>query len=624
MPRFVVGSLVACACLLGTPAAALADDFPVIPSDPVSLQAALDAAEAHAGPDRVIIPAGTYALTGTSSFAYQPASPSDNGVEILGAGRSSTLLTKAGTTGTTLTVNGPNSVVRALTVENDNTDPNDPKVALDLLSQAGGSTVEDVELRGPTAGGFAFRGHANVTIQRSRVVVRGPGTGLRQNVGALTVIDTSVEALATSSGSGVNASSGASADVARVRSVGMSTAFSATFGGATLTVRDSLVVLPATSGGTALAAGDNNNPSDHTATVAADRLTVVGATGQNHRGARVNPNSAGDSFQVNVRDSLFIDVATPLDCSAAMGGSGAVSADWSSLPATGDISSAGCPVTRSNPVLGTAVFADADYRPRFDSPLVDAGNPDVLALTFDLDGLTRPVGRRDVGAYEYQRRPPVVTASAAPAVVAPGQPVSFQAAGSDPDPGEAVTFTWAFDDGTSASGSTVSHAFGSAGSHSATLTATDPAGVTATATATVTVIAPPATAQPGTASPDQAPQLSRVGVVPRRFGRRPFLPRLLSGSATDPPTRRRPEIRFTLTEAATVTVTFERRVGPRFRRVRGRVRVRAPQGSSRLRFGGRISRKRSLRPGRHRAVLLAADAAGNRSLPARAALTLLR
>lgn len=624
MPRFVVGSLVGCVCLLATPGAARADDFPVTPNDPVSLQTALDAAEAHPGPDRVIIPAGTYQPGGTSSFAYQPVSPSNNGVEILGAGRSSTLLTKAATTGATLIVNGPDSVVRGLTVENDNTDVNDPKVALDLLSQAGGSIVEDVELRGPTAGGFAFRGDANVTVQRSRVVVRGPGTGLRQNAGALTLTDTSVEAL-TSSGVGVNASGiGASADVARVRSVGMSTAFSATFGGAALTVRDSLVVLPAMSGGTALNAGDNNNTlSNHTATVEADRLTVVGATGQNHRGVRVSPNSAGDSFQVNVRDSLFRDVATPLECSATNGGSGAVTADWSSLPTTGDVSS-GCPVTRSNPVLGTPVFADADYRPRFDSPLVDAGNPDPLAPTFDLDGLSRPVGRRDVGAYEYQRRPPVVTASATPSVVATGQLATFQAAGSDPDPGESVSFTWAFDDGSSASGQTVSHAFGSPGSHSATLTATDPAGVTATATATVTVTAPPGTAPPDTAPPDQAPQLSRLGVVPRRFGLRPFLPRLLSGSARVAPTRRRPEIRFTLNEAATVTITFERRVRGRFRRVRGRVRVRAPQGSSRLRFGGRISRQRSLRPGRHRAVLRAADAAGNRSLPARAAFTLLR
>ena len=624
MPRFIVGALVASVCLLGTPAAAPADDFPVIPNDPVSLQTALDDAEAHPGPDRVIIPAGTYALTGPSSFAYQPASPSGNGVEILGEGRSSTLLTKAGPTGATLIVNGPDSVVRGLTVENDNTDVNDPKVALDLLSLAGGSTVEDVELRGPTLGGFAFRGHANVAIQRSRVVVRGPGTGLRQNVGALTVSDTTVEAVGTSSGVGVNASSGASADVARVRSVGLSTAFSATFGGALLTVRDSLVVPPTASGGTALNAGDNNNSSPHAATVEADRLTLVGTTGRDHRGVSINPNSAGDNFQVHVRDSLFIHVATPLECFATAGGIGAVTADWSSLPSTGDVSSVGCPVTRSNPVLGTPIFADADYHPRFDSPLVDAGNPDPLAATFDLDGLSRPVGRRDVGAYEYQRRPPVVTASAVPDEVAPGQAVSFQGAGSDPDPGETVTYAWAFDDGTSASGQTVSHVFGSPGSHSATLTATDPAGVSATAIANVTVTAPPGPGPPGTVPPDQPPQLSRVGVVPRRFSLRPFLPRLLRRSPTVAASRRRPEIRFTLSEAATVTITFERRIGRRFRRVRGRVRVRAPQGSSRLRFGGRISRNRSLRPGRHRAVLRAADTAGNRGLPARAAFTLLR
>jgi len=63
-----------------------------------------------------------------------------------------------------------------------------------------------------------------------------------------------------------------------------------------------------------------------------------------------------------------------------------------------------------------------------------------------------------------------------------------------------------------------------------------------------------------------------------------------------------------------VKVTIRRRlVGRRARyRTIGTLRRTGTKGRNRIRFSGRIG-KRSLRPGRYRAVIAATDAAGNRS-----------
>ena len=107
--------------------------------------------------------------------------------------------------------------------------------------------------------------------------------------------------------------------------------------------------------------------------------------------------------------------------------------------------------------------------------------------------------------------------------------------------------------------------------------------------------------------------------------------------------RRGTTFRYRLSEAARVVFTIQRaRPG---RRVRGRCRKptranrrrprctryvrigrfaqQAVAGANRKRFSGRIGR-RILRPGRHRAVLVATDAAGNRSTPRRLRFRIVR
>lgn len=134
-----------------------------------------------------------------------------------------------------------------------------------------------------------------------------------------------------------------------------------------------------------------------------------------------------------------------------------------------------------------------DLRPSWDSPLVDTGDPvpgggEPMA---DLAGGDRTVnGVTDIGAYEYGRHTPAITAAATPTAVLTGQGVLFKAFVTDDDQYELPAITWTFDDGTTASGDTVTHSFSTPGSHRATVTATDPTGLTATAFAPVTVTAP--------------------------------------------------------------------------------------------------------------------------------------
>lgn len=104
-------------------------------------------------------------------------------------------------------------------------------------------------------------------------------------------------------------------------------------------------------------------------------------------------------------------------------------------------------------------------------------------------------------------------------------------------------------------------------------------------------------------------------------------------------------IRYALSEAATVTLSFERvlpgrKVGrrcvkptrsnrrrkacKRYAAVRPALTFRnQAAGQRRIRFDGRLTRRKTLKPGPYRLTLRARDAAGNRSTALRATFTLL-
>ncbi len=81
-------------------------------------------------------------------------------------------------------------------------------------------------------------------------------------------------------------------------------------------------------------------------------------------------------------------------------------------------------------------------------------------------------------------------------------------------------------------------------------------------------------------------------------------------------------VRFSLDRAATVKLTVQRRAHGRWVRA-GVLRRSAVAGANRVRFSGRIGR-RALRPGRHRIVARARDAAGRTSAPRRVRFRIAR
>lgn len=599
MKRLLEAALVAAIATAVAAPAALANTYNASPNNAASLQFALDSAAAHAGDDTVQIPAGIY----TGQFSYT----ADNPVQIVGAGPSATTLTSTAAGTTTLTVDAPGSSVRRLAASATR-DPVVGDLKAKALSLPAGGTINSVDLRAVGLASMGLVAQGDVAASFVHVSATGDeGVAVWQLDGNLTLSDATI-AVSGAQRYAIEVE-GPHADIARVSVNGASTAIKATFGAAA-TVRDSLLVLPDEVGARGLTAGDNNSSSAFTTTIAADRVTLVGAPGKLQRGADVDADSGGDDFEVVLRNSVLVGFDTPLRCSGP--GTGVVWADYSSLPQSPDSSkcSSGGAI-RTHEVAGTPRFVDAgagDYRLPWDSPLVDAGGPSLLGPDTDLAGYPRPVGPMDLGAYEYARRPPDPTATAAPGSAAVGEPFSFSSTASDPDPGDSpLSYSWQFDDGSTETGATVAHAFSSPGEHSATVTVTDPGGASSTARATVSVT-PGAAGGTTTQADTTAPAVSRFAVSPRRV--------VLGG--------RRARIGFGLSEAARVTISFERRAGRRWAKVRGALRLTAAAGRSSVRFAGRLSRRRALAPGAYRATLVARDDAGNAGRPAHARFTLRR
>jgi hypothetical protein len=215
-----------------------------------------------------------------------------------------------------------------------------------------------------------------------------------------------------------------------------------------------------------------------------------------------------------------------------------ITMNYSDYEAPADINPGSQVVNGGGSIGAGPAFANAaagDFHELANSFTIGAG---LLNLandgSVDLDGLPRSTsGKIDIGAYQYQppATPTVTTSPASPTVA---QSITFTAAESDPNPGAgALTYNWKFDDGATATGAVVTHAFATTGGHTATLTVGDGSPYNASATAQVTVDPP----QPSVLNP-------AIALVKHRKSHKPTT---YSESLT-----------FSLNTAATVDLTLVR------------------------------------------------------------------
>ncbi|QPV61974.1 PKD domain-containing protein [Halosimplex litoreum] len=137
--------------------------------------------------------------------------------------------------------------------------------------------------------------------------------------------------------------------------------------------------------------------------------------------------------------------------------------------------------------LGSGAIHD-DLAIRFEQTNADTANDEWVIDDPQISVIGEAVGGGGPGGGGNQ--PPSASFTVSDSNPDVGQTVTFDASGpsgsNDPD-GSIVSYNWDFGDGATDSGSTPTHAYGSTGSYTVTLTATDDDGATDTATQTVSV-----------------------------------------------------------------------------------------------------------------------------------------
>jgi hypothetical protein len=568
-------------------------------TDHPTIQAALLAAEANGVEDTVFVGAN-----GGTPYVESPSyTDAAEIVHIVGDGVDQTIIEGTGSPSNAVTLLGQGSSIQDLTIRIPNVSNGaalrwDGAIASDIRATHTGSTA--TEINGMVAEG-------NATLEDSTVDVNGFGLfTIQSNANDVEISDSTL----LGDGRGISVGDG------------------------TLTLRRSTVA----SARSPIAAGNGgdftveNAILRQTGSIAADgavymlsgsegivrHATILGAdTG---RGALIDSTS-GDT-KLTIFDSIIDGFATSLLCSGTAPNTATLGISYSSWTEPTQTEDADCADTFggindnvNDPVFVSTNPLTLNFRLKAPSPLIDAGDP-ADPLTVDLTGAPREVdgdgvggARSDMGAYEYQRQPPAATINA-PTSATIGEAADFSAAGSsDPDPGDTLTFSWDFGDGTVAEGFAPQHTFSKAGTFPVELTVTDPTGLSDSATAQIEV--PAVAGGPKGKAKPKKPKKPKAGVaitdlraVPKRIRRGKGLPKLVKGL-------KRPGFQFNLSKASDVTLTLVRCKGKRGCRKRARIKgsatFKAAKGSSTIRFRGRLTGKK-LRKGRYRATLRAGTA----------------
>jgi hypothetical protein len=552
------------------------------------LQAALDDAGTSPGSTVTIQPGG---YNRTAGFSYDHP----GAVTITGTDAAQVTLQASGSGVSVLTVHGPSSV-SGLTLQVQASAGR----GLDLAVGATAShliietTVQGngAELQGATLDDSVVRANDNAIVNMSgtsfvhRVDLTG-AAALYVGGGSLTAADVTanaVNAIAVAFGGGT-----LTIDGLLGRYTGPPTGEFLHVLGGDLTVRSGTLVAATVEEAAAVVAGNGE-----TASLTLLDSIVTGAATSYLR----------DASGTGTADLTFGHDRIDLSQHGPDAGSGTVT------PGTGNITA-------------DPLFRDpaGDFRLRFGSPAIDSGGAcqAICQSTPDLDGRTRPIdgdgdgtATRDMGAYEYARQPPTAVAATDRATALTGEAVGFSASGSaDPD-GDALAYHWVFDDGSAGDGDTVTHAFAVPGAHSASLTVSDPSGLTATATAAVTVQAPP---PPPPVRDTTPPVLSALKLSSTSFavakGRTAVSARHVHHGTT---------IGFRLSERAKVVATISlrscrtrhRHVTCSYKKAGSLTRRSEPARSDHISFTGRLGTK-ALKRGSYHLSLVATDAAGNHS-----------
>jgi hypothetical protein len=452
-----------------------------------TIQDAVDASNSAGGSNRVLVGAGTFSdgftnVTGASTIA------------IVGAGAGQTVLQSSADTlddsgssvsGVTIVVpNSPNAVGLTLTAGT---------VSNTAITDAGDSqtTLTGVEINGAS------------TLTQSSITLADASdygiTLLGLLTGVTTVSDTTVDCSGTNS-TGVESENPAETDLLRDRIIGAAPV--SIFGGAgTTRIDDSLI-----EGAGSFDAITAQGGSTGTTSVLVDHDTLNGATSA-APGIAALPGTGG-AVTVTVRNTIIetggftnLDVEPP---TVGDPGTATLSISYSDYnPDQAYAPNSGTLTTGAGNVHVDPGFVSSGSDPfalSSSSALVDQGDSAGVesgeTSTTDLLGAPRVIAgagggscttRSDIGAYELDPTTIATTATPSLTSVVAGKPVGFSATPCDPDPSQTPTVSWSFDDGGSATGTSVTHTFATPGKHKATVTVTDGTGRSGSASATVTV-----------------------------------------------------------------------------------------------------------------------------------------
>jgi hypothetical protein len=549
------------------------------------VQQALNAAQAHAGLDRVQIGSGAFTLA--AGFSYLDTNPA-NGVQVVGSGRNLTTLTTTGNV-TVLAIQGAASTVSDLAIAipggND----------IDGLALTGGSSAQRVDVTANAAAtqvaGFDLYTGGNLSDVTVTLPAGVSNVGINQRSGAGSLV---VSGAVLNSTVGIQTASTGSSTYRRVVMKNTATGLTSSCGSVVL--EDSSIRFKAGNAGVTGSPGPSPGCPGATDTVAVRHVTMDGDGAGNPIGVQAVSTVAGSTNNVSVRDTTMTNVNTALRRFTNAGTTNITTAYSNFDPATDSDSNtatgAGQITSTHQLNVSPGFVSAADDHLAAGSPLIDAGDPAGLAAgesALDLGGAARILdgtgnctARQDIGAYEFVPAALGAVTAGGPSQATVGSGATFTATACSPNPAATLGFAWDFGDGSSGSGASVSHVYSTAGARTITLTVSDSDGRSSVRTLAVSVVDAVGGVSPGAGSPSGGSPAGPQGGSPA--GKHCVVPRLRG---------------LTLSSARRRLKAAGCALGKlRSPRTRGRLVVRSssPGAGAKLRLGARVALRMALAP----------------------------